>query len=152
MSRYSEKRAWVTLRGELILIDHSCLLPNGMWGACPPHVVLSAHITNEELGGRLVAVLQATRYLKEFDRSIPDYETTVPGLLGCKNYREFLKGALFCGVSLEGNALRFYPSVNQGPRMGFVFKPLSETVTLPFPSDFELIGRTLREVLASRCE
>jgi len=54
-----------------------------MWGACPPHVVLSAHITDEELGGRLVAVLQATRYLKEFDRSISDYETTVPGLLGC---------------------------------------------------------------------
>lgn len=115
----------------------------------PPFVNLDINIDNEELGNKLIEILNETKigihHPSPFD-PVERKEWSVQPLahgFKMKSYKEFVRGNYCVRVKMDKKRMSFMPSKNMGRKDGW--RDLSESeIRIIANSTPELIGKTLR--------
>lgn len=142
------KRATVYRRGPALLVHPSSRTTDGVWILSEPCVRLPSDCSDVEMGNAVLSALEGSK------SPVPhpsQWKRVLEPLLkaaGVEAWKTFAKSAVCVEVEAQDGQLEFIPTENLGGDEGFQADESKKTgVTLPTTS--EVVGATLRKVLAS---
>jgi hypothetical protein len=119
----------------------------GVWVANLVIHRLAHNCSDEDLGGALLAALEASALDVPHPASWPEFHRKYRASLGVVSYERFLARCRLLNVHLVNDTVLLAPHRNRGPQRGF--EPLAEKKTLPVP-DAPALGQAVRE-WSERC-
>lgn len=144
------KRATVFSRSTGLIVHPSSRTTDGVWILAEPCVRLSADVPDDALGEAVLAALAASRTDVPHPTNWKGIVQPLLAVAGVTTWAAFAKRARCVHVSLDGNGddtMHVTPTANLGPREGFE-EIQNESRTLPAASSAQVVGATVRRVLA----